>query len=413
MSAGRLFGIFYYLLDHGQATAPELAARFEVSVRTIYRDIDALSAAGIPVYAVPGHGGGISLLDKCILERSSFSEQEQTQIITALQSLPESVRAESEHTLSKLSALFRRRPPDWLQVDLSHWGQSGPDHEKFRTLRTAILERRVISFTYVSSAGQTTQRLALPARLCFKGQAWYLQAFCLKRQDYRTFKISRMLRLTVLEEQSRQMPEPPPVEAGGSPPPFLVSVTLRFAPWMAYRVYDEFDESCITAEEDGSFLVRVTFPEDQWLYGYLLSFGAAVEVLSPAALKARLGLLAREIWRGCSGLDSSCQVCHGIMSLSNQKEESLMSFNPNDFCQSCGMPITDPAIHGTEQDGSASPHYCKYCYQNGAFTGDMTMEEMIDFCTPFMVQSHPEMTAEQAKTQMRQFFPMLLRWRKG
>lgn len=90
-----------------------------------------------------------------------------------------------------------------------------------------------------------------------------------------------------------------------------------------------------------------------------------------------------------------------------------MSFDPNDFCQSCGMPITDPNLHGTEQDGSASPHYCKYCYQNGAFTGDMTMEEMIDFCTPFMVQGHPEMTAEQAKTQMRQFFPMLLRWRKG
>ena len=82
------------------------------------------------------------------------------------------------------------------------------------------------------------------------------------------------------------------------------------------------------------------------------------------------------------------------------------------FCQSCGMPLSDPALLGTEADGSPSAHYCKYCYQNGAFTGEMTMEEMIDFCTPMMVQGNPGMTAQQAREQMLQFFPMLLRWKK-
>ena len=82
------------------------------------------------------------------------------------------------------------------------------------------------------------------------------------------------------------------------------------------------------------------------------------------------------------------------------------------FCQSCGMPMDDPALRGTERDGAPSPHYCKYCYQNGAFTGEMTMEQMIDFCAPMMVQANPGMTEEQAKAQMRRFFPMLLRWRK-
>ena len=81
------------------------------------------------------------------------------------------------------------------------------------------------------------------------------------------------------------------------------------------------------------------------------------------------------------------------------------------FCQSCGMPLSD-ALLGTEADGAPSPHYCKYCSQNGAFTCAMTMEEMIEFCTPMMVQANPVLTPEQAKTQMRQFFPSLLRWKK-
>ena len=82
------------------------------------------------------------------------------------------------------------------------------------------------------------------------------------------------------------------------------------------------------------------------------------------------------------------------------------------FCQSCGMPLS-PEILGTEENGTTNPHYCHYCYENGSFTGNMTMEEMIEFCVPHMVQAHPELTAEQARAQMAQFFPMLMRWRKG
>ena len=76
------------------------------------------------------------------------------------------------------------------------------------------------------------------------------------------------------------------------------------------------------------------------------------------------------------------------------------------------MPLMDEESHGTERDGSKSEHYCRYCYQNGAFTAQMTMEEMIEFCTPHMVEGNPGMTAQQAKEKMYQFFPMLLRWKK-
>ncbi len=89
-----------------------------------------------------------------------------------------------------------------------------------------------------------------------------------------------------------------------------------------------------------------------------------------------------------------------------------MNIETTPFCQSCGMPLTDPTLRGSEADGSPSKHYCKYCYQNGKFTGDMTMEQMIDFCAPMMTKENPGMTEADAKEQMHKFFPQLLRWRE-
>ena len=410
MAQNRLFEILYLLLQHRRMTAQELAGRFEVSVRTIYRDIDALSAAGIPVYASPGKGGGVSLMDHFVLDRAAFSEEEQRQLLTALQSLPDAARQDAGQVLSKLSGLFQRREPDWLQVDLSRWGSGEADREKFGLLKGAVQARRQIAFTYVSAYGQTTGRQVLPARLVFKGQAWYLQGYCLEKEDYRTFKITRMLELRVLEASFDRPLDPPSIEGDGPPPPFCVSVRLRFSPYLAYRVYDEFDESCISREEDGALVTEVSFPEDGWLYGYLLSFGVGLEVLSPTPLRERLGRMALEIWRGCANPDRGCQDCGGTIGPSYTEEVHTMDQN-QPFCQSCGMPMS-AAQPGTEQDGSHSPHYCQYCYQNGAFTNNMTMEEMIDFCAPLMAQGNPGMTEDQAKAQMRQFFPLLLRWQK-
>ena len=155
-------------------------------------------------------------------------------------------------------------------------------------------------------------------------------------------------------------------------------------------------------------MVSVSFPEDPWLYGYLLSFGLGVEVLEPERLRKRLALLAGKMAAHHGNHDTGCQDNCDMMESSQSQEESHMNHT---FCQSCGMPIDDPALRGTERGGTPSEHYCKYCYQEGAFTGEMTMEEMIDFCTPMMVRANPELTPEQARAQMAQFFPSLLRWR--
>lgn len=410
MSVSRLFEIVYLLLDKKQMTAGELAERFEVSVRTIYRDVDALSSAGIPIYASTGRNGGISLLDHYILDRAAFSQEEQGRLLTALQSLPGVDQPENRAVLAKLSGLFGRREPDWLQVDFSPWGASQTGGRRFEELRGAILERKGIRFAYASSYGGETRRRVLPARLVFKGRAWYLQGYCLDREAYRTFRVSRMMELEVTGEYFDRTLDPPDIESDNSPPKSCVSLHLRVSSWMAYRICDDFDPSSILREPDGSLLVEARFPEDDWLYGYLLSLGTGVEVLSPLSVRRRLGQLARQIAQNCENVDTGCQGLSDIMGASQTEEDITME---QKFCQSCGMPLNDPSLCGTESGGTPSEHYCKYCYQDGAFTGDMTMEQMVDFCVPIMVKEHPELTEQEVKAQMMKFFPSLLRWKKG
>ena len=410
-TTARQFQMVYLLLEKGRMTAGELAQRLEVSQRTVLRDVDALSAAGVPVYTTQGAGGGVALLPGYVLDRAAFTEEEQRLLLAALQSLPGREGAEA---LSKLSALFRRGPEDWLQVNLSRWGSADEENEKFRLLKRAVLERQTLRFEYASSYGTIRARRVLPARLVYKGQGWYLQAFDLEREDYRTFRLTRILSPEFAGEVFHCRLSPPDIDFSGEIPPlFRVEAALRFAPYMAYRVYDEFDQSCVTRQEDGSLLVKTVFPEDQWLYGYLLSFGAGVEVLSPDTLRRRLAALGWKIyWAHGGEHDTPCQVCGATMEPSKTKEVPTMeNYKDMKFCQSCGMPLGPGTAPGTEADGSPSADYCSYCYKDGQFVGEMTMEEMIDFCAPMMAQANPGMTEDQAKAQMHQFFPMLKRWK--
>lgn len=410
MSQARLFEMVYLLLEKGKLPATELARRFEVSVRTIYRDVDALSSAGVPVYSIPGRSGGVALMDHYVLSRAALSDGEQEQLLTALRTLAGTPGLGGEEALSKLSGLFRRKEPDWLEVDLSHWGDTAEDSNKFQTLKEAILSHRVITFTYVSSYGQTTARRALPLRLVFKGRSWYLQGFCLDKEAYRTFRISRMLALAVTG-QTMPPPSAPLPRIQDSSVPSFVTLRLRFSPAVAYRVYDELAESQVKPLPDGSLEATATFPEDDWVYGFLLSFGPNVEILSPERIRRQVGLLAKNIWEQCKNPDMRCQGFSGNMVPSQTKEDATM--NEMTFCQSCAMPLTAEDQKGTEADGSLSPHYCKYCYDKGKFLQDMTMEEMIAFCAPHMAKANPGMTEEQAKEQMCSFFPQLLRWKAG
>lgn len=122
MQISRLFGIIYYLLEKKESTGKELAGRFEVSVRTIYRDIETLSSAGIPIYTNQGKGGGIVILDNFVLNKSVLSEKEQNEILLALQNLSAAQYPDISFILSRLSSLFKKSDVNWIEVDFSPWG---------------------------------------------------------------------------------------------------------------------------------------------------------------------------------------------------------------------------------------------------------------------------------------------------
>lgn len=309
MSDSRLFRLLYLLLEHRQMTAGELAEHLEVSTRTIYRDVDALSQAGVPIYAAQGKGGGVALMDHYTLDRATFSEEEQAQLLTALRSMPDSLGGPEVAT--KLAALFRPAQPDWLQVELTPWQSQWPQGD-FTFYKNAILARHILTFTYISAYSSAQQRRVLPVRLVFKSRAWYLQGWCLDKSAWRTFRLSRMLEVQETDETMEPPGMPPDIESGFGGQK-ATPITLRFSPAMAYRVYDEFASKDIRREEDGAMLVSVPFPIDGWLYGYLLSFGVGVEVLEPEYLKRQLALLGREIFRANAEPDKLCQVFPDIL----------------------------------------------------------------------------------------------------
>ena len=296
MQESRLFRIVYFLLNRGQVTAAELAREFEVSDRTIYRDIDALSGAGIPVYAETGRNGGISLLDNYVLDRTILSEKERQDILAALQSLSAAGNTCDKATLDKLSALFRLPSDNWYEVDFSRWGEVAQDNNKFEDLKKAVVCHRCVQISYVGAYTAESSRKIHPLKLLYKSRAWYVKAYCAEKKDFRLFKLNRIIRWELLEEEFIPVSWPEPSEEEKTPEQDQTPIVLRFSREVAYRVYDEFDLNHIQEQENGEMLVTAYMPQDGWLTGFLLSFGAQVEVISPAYLREVLAAQAREIY---------------------------------------------------------------------------------------------------------------------
>lgn len=284
----RLLGMIYILMKQKTVTATELAERFEVSVRTIYRDLDTLSAAGIPVYAKRGKNGGICLTEQFVLDKMLITEGEQQEILSGLISLRETRAEGEENILQKLGEFFKTDPVDWLAIDLSDW--SGSRKEFYEDIKNAILARRLVRFDYYGKNGQMSQRTVEPVQLLFKEYTWYLKAYCRERNAWRIFKLFRMKRLDVLDEifvpreDCVQGRRDDPADQKQSVDPFT-----RIDIWIdkkeAYRIYDRFEEDEIELLPDGNFMVHMHASVDDWVYGVILGFGPSAEVIAPDEIR--------------------------------------------------------------------------------------------------------------------------------
>lgn len=283
MNIERLFGIIYYILSHKKATTSELSDLFEVSVRTINRDINKLSSVGIPIYTEVGRHGGVYLLDSFVLDKALLSEEERRATLLALKSISSVDPKIFTNPYTKLQSLFQEEFDSWLEVDFSSWYQPLNSDSKFGKLKDSIFNRRQLEFTYMGVNSPNQKRKCNPHKLIYKSQSWYLQAFCLERRDFRYFKISRMHSIKVLDESFpvRAIPKTPKMSLNEK----NISIQLKFSKEVFYRVYDEFNHDDIINESDESILIETILPEADWLINYLLSFGSYLKVLRPRRIQ--------------------------------------------------------------------------------------------------------------------------------
>lgn len=286
MKDNRLFRILYYILEKGKVTANELADKFEVSVRTIYRDIDSISSAGIPIYALQGKGGGIEIAEDFVLSKSLLSENEKQQIMSALQGLDNTTIQRENELLTKLSALFKMKNTSWIEVDFNNWQNNKMYEKTFDDIKSAILSKNIISFTYFSSNEKETDRSVKPVRLLFKSQDWYLYALCLLRNDFRYFKLSRIKNLEIHTEKFDDNFEDVILKKE-TLHENTVNIKVKFDRKVAFRVYDELNGE-ITEDNDGNLYTEIEIPNDNNLYNYIFSFGDEAEVLEPEEVRMQI-----------------------------------------------------------------------------------------------------------------------------
>lgn len=294
MKINRLIEIITILLNR-TVTAKELADRFGVSTRTIYRDVDALSSAGVPIYTDKGKGGGISLLEDYTLNKTMLSKSESEGLILALKAMGATDYPEADALLEKIGSIFKdNKAYDWIEVDFEGWSSKVNEDNKFSKIREAIINSLVINFDYINGNGGKSNRDAEPARLMFNAYTWYLIAYCHARHEHRMFRLSRIknVQLTdkhftkrTITENEKQVVHAP-----------LVELKLRCDEKVLNRLYDTFDEQYIYPNNDGSFDLIVEIPEEEWIYGFVLSFGNYAEVLEPKHIREEIRNRAKDVY---------------------------------------------------------------------------------------------------------------------
>ncbi len=265
MKIDRLFSIVQILVNKKSITAGELAKHFNVSVRTIYRDIDVLSANGVPVYCAQGKGGGISILDNYMIDKTMLSDEEQKQVLLSLQSVNVTGQIDVQDSLIKLRNVFKKNNTDWIEIDFSNWEQSDNEKANFEAIKDSIINLRVINFSYFSTKGEISERTIEPYRLVFKGYQWYIYGFCRMRNDFRFFKLTRIDNLKVLDETFKRRQEITVNKKYNTDSQEIVRVKMKISSRMAARVYDEFRKGTIEFDGD-NFIVEADIPKNEYLY---------------------------------------------------------------------------------------------------------------------------------------------------
>lgn len=299
MKLDRMLAIITYLLNHDKVKAQELADRFEVSVRTIYRDIDTISQAGIPIVAYQGAEGGISIIEGYKLDKSILTSDEVFKIVTGLKglhSISEDVKIKL--LIEKLTNIANKSDymptGNEIVIDLSPWNKNDQLSLRLQEIKNAIRERKIIEFIYYSNE-KLTERKVEPHVIVFKQTNWYLYAFCLLRQDFRLFKLRRMNGLKITDDSFVARDYSMDNVNWDEELDRYSTIVVLFDRSMKYSVHDIFGVDNYEIAEDGRLKVTFHMGISGWLHGFLLGFGDKIEVLEPIELREMIKNIAKRV----------------------------------------------------------------------------------------------------------------------
>lgn len=294
MKADRLVGIVMILLERERVGAQELADRFEVTRRTIYRDIEAIAMSGIPVRSISGAGGGFEIMPEYKVDKRVFSKDELSALLMGLTNLSGVVRGEElVHALAKVRSFIPAEQArdieikaDQICIDLEPWMGNGDIRQSLEIVRSALRDNRLLSFSYTDGHGNQTERLVEPYQLVLKSGHWYFQGYCRSRNDYRLFRLSRMTDLQMLQERYTPRDyEKPILDFAPILKTLQTDIKLRIHRSILDRVLEFCPYERITPDGEEYCLVNYPFIERDYYYDMLLSFGDKCECLEPVRVR--------------------------------------------------------------------------------------------------------------------------------
>ncbi|MCB6570044.1 YafY family transcriptional regulator [Eubacterium limosum] len=304
MKVDRLVSIIMILLDKKRIGAQALADMFEVSPRTIYRDVDAINMAGIPVRSTSGVGGGFEIMPEYKVDKKVFSADDLSALLMGLSSLSGMVRGdELVHALAKVRSFIPAdRAKDielkanQINIDLSLWTGNGNIQSNLEIIKAAMQESRLLTFEYIAHHGNKTARTAEPYQLVLKSSHWYLQGYCHKREAYRLFRLSRMSNLQMQEETfTPRKYQKPQMDFDNILTNMQTKIKIRIHKSVMDRVLDFCAYEDFLPDGDAHYIVSFPFIENEYHYGILFSFGDKCECLEPPHVRAEMKRRIQEI----------------------------------------------------------------------------------------------------------------------
>ncbi|MCH5317190.1 MAG: YafY family transcriptional regulator [Eubacterium sp.] len=287
MKIDRQIGIITALQRNKTVTASYLADKFEVSRRTIIRDIEDICKAGIPIVTRQGQGGGISIMEGFALDTTVFTEQELSAIFTGLKSLDSvSDSSFSEKLADKIGSSSAITLSENMLIDLSSFYKENLA-DKIEKIKLAIQESRLVKFRYYYKKGEA-EKLIEPYMIVFKWSDWYVFGYCRERNDFRMYKLRRAWDMNITEEKFEPRAIPEEKKQFGRNMTDNYYIAAVYAPSEKYKLVEQYGPDSFTVTEDGRLFTRWGFADTDWALEWFLSFGDKVEVLEPQEFKEEL-----------------------------------------------------------------------------------------------------------------------------